>query len=83
MPASNTDKGCVPLLSIESEDHILNDLRFLGCLCQSNYPLLITIRFMKSDFQTTYSPSRSTEVIAFNQFNFFSLNNVNRLIYDV
>ncbi len=71
MPASTTAQGCVPLLFIESEDHILNDLLFLGCLCQSNYPLLITIRFMKSDFRTTYSPPRSTEVIAFNQFKFF------------
>ena len=34
-------------LSIEFNDNILNDFRFLGCLRRSNNPLCITIRFKK------------------------------------
>ena len=61
---SNTEKACVALLFIESDDYILDDFLFLGCLSQSNYPLHITIRFIKSEFQMTQSPPRSAEVNA-------------------
>ena len=40
-------EGMCCFASIESEDYILNDFRFLGCLCRSNNPLCITIRFKK------------------------------------
>jgi hypothetical protein len=59
------------LLFIESDDYILDDFLFLGCLSQSNYSLHITMRFIKSEFQMTQSPSRSAEANALIQLNFF------------
>ncbi len=67
-----TEKACVALPSIESADYVLNDFRFLGCLRQSNYPVVhITIRFTNSKIQTTQPPPRSTEVNALNQLKIF------------
>jgi hypothetical protein len=68
---STTEKACVALLFIESDDYILDDFLFLGCLSRSNYPLHITMRFINSEFQMTQSPPRSTEVNALIQLNFF------------
>ncbi len=62
----------VLLAFIESEDNIMNDFRFLGCFCQFNYPLHITICSIKLEFQTKHSPPRLTEVILLNQLNFFT-----------
>jgi hypothetical protein len=68
---STTEKACVALLFIESDEYILDDFWFLGCLCRSNYPLHITMRFINLEFQMTQSPPRLTEVNALIQLNFF------------
>ncbi len=60
-----TEKARVALLFIESEDYVLNDFRFLGCLSRSNNPLHITIHCndcINTEFKTTQSPQRPTEV---------------------
>ena len=71
MQPSTTEKACVALLFIESDDCILDDFLFLGCLSRSNYPLHITMRFINLEFQMTQSPPRLTEVNALIQLNFF------------
>ena len=60
-----TEKARVALLFIESENYILNDFRFLGCLSRSNNSLHITIHCndcINTEFKTTQSPQRPTEV---------------------
>ena len=60
-----TKKARVALLFIESENYILNDFRFLGCLSRSNNPLHITIHCndcINAELKTTQSPQRPTEV---------------------
>ncbi len=59
---STTEKACVALLFNDTDDCILDDFLFLGCLSRSNYPLHITMRFINSEFQKTQSPPRLTEV---------------------
>ncbi len=57
-----TEKARVTLLFIESEDYILNDFRFLGCLSQSNNPLYITIHCndcINAELKTTQLPHSS------------------------
>ncbi len=59
-----TAKARVALLFIESEDYILNDFRFLGCLSRSNNPLHTTIHCndsINAEFKTTQSPRRPNE----------------------
>jgi hypothetical protein len=68
---STTEKACVALLFIESDDYVLDDVLFLGCLSRSNYPLHITMSSIRSEFQMTQSPPRSTEVNALIQLHFF------------
>ena len=58
-------EGMCCFASIESEDYILNDFLFLGCLRRSNNPLRITIRFINSELQTT-QPQQPTEVNGLN-----------------
>ena len=45
-PPPATEEACSALLSIDSGDYILNDFRFVGCLCQSDYPLAIPMCFI-------------------------------------
>ena len=54
-----TEKACRALLSIESGEYILNEFKCVGCLCQSNYPSDILIRYInlyKMSDTTTQSP---------------------------
>ena len=60
-----TEKACIALLFIESEDYILNGFRFLGCISRSNHPLHSTIHCndcINAGVKTTQSPQRPTEV---------------------
>jgi hypothetical protein len=61
---STTEKACIALLFIESDDYILDDFLYLGCLSRSNHPLHITVRSINSAASWNVSGNKNNVSLA-------------------